>query len=238
MNGDFNTEISSRQTDASVVTEHIDRVDLLSSDTNWKTSLRNNDKVIASSIAGYDGSSSVTIDTGTLPAKWEQLKSLQNVSNVEPINSFSERFKTESTNAQREKGSTKVEPERINTGTIIVDRETGEKYEVVTILKGAGEGILPTSHYGENDGFDGKETASGETFDKSQFTTANKFLPFDTMVVLWQEDGQAAIVRVNDRGPYSGGRQFDVASDAAKNALPLLYQNGHTDLKGAILKKI
>src|SRR6185295_16272708 len=71
------------------------------------------------------------------------------------------------------------------------------------------------SFYGE--GFDGKLTASGEKFDRSKFTAAHKTLPFGTCVrVTAVESGKSVKVRVNDRGPYAGGRILDLSEGAAK----------------------
>lgn len=71
------------------------------------------------------------------------------------------------------------------------------------------------SYYGP--GFDGARTASGETFRRSAFTAAHKSLPFGTVLRVTRHD-RSVIVRVNDRGPFVGGRFLDL-SEAARNAL-------------------
>jgi hypothetical protein len=62
--------------------------------------------------------------------------------------------------------------------------------------------------------FAGRPTASGAIFDPRLFTAANKELPLN--VFLRIHYGQkCAIVLVNDRGPYGGGRVFDVSEAVA-----------------------
>lgn len=65
-------------------------------------------------------------------------------------------------------------------------------------------------------GFHGRRTASGERFDKHEMTAAHKTLPFGTLVrVTDRATGRSVLVRVNDRGPYSGGRILDLSEAAA-----------------------
>jgi rare lipoprotein A len=62
----------------------------------------------------------------------------------------------------------------------------------------------------------GRSTASGETFDPGALTAAHRTLPFGTQVrVTLEATGQSVIVRINDRGPYSGGREIDLSRAAA-----------------------
>ncbi|EFT56913.1 septal ring lytic transglycosylase RlpA family protein [Cutibacterium acnes] len=75
------------------------------------------------------------------------------------------------------------------------------------------------STYGEGDGTVGGPTASGETFDPSAFTAASKTLPLgSTIRVTNVSNGRTVTVRINDRGPYVGGRCLDL-STAAMNAI-------------------
>lgn len=71
------------------------------------------------------------------------------------------------------------------------------------------------SYYGE--GFQGRLTANGETFDTRRLTCAHRTLPFDTMVrVRNLANDKEVTVRVNDRGPYVGGRIVDLTEAAAE----------------------
>lgn len=70
--------------------------------------------------------------------------------------------------------------------------------------------------------FQGKETASGETFNQNELVAAHKTLPFDTRVrVTNLENGKKVTVRINDRGPYKPGRIIDLSRVAA-NKIDLL----------------
>jgi rare lipoprotein A len=69
------------------------------------------------------------------------------------------------------------------------------------------------SYYGEK--HQGKLTANGERFDRWGMTCAHKSLPFNTWLIIRNpENGRTAMVRVNDRGPYVKGREFDLSEGA------------------------
>ena len=54
--------------------------------------------------------------------------------------------------------------------------------------------------------FHGRLTSSGEVFDTNEMTAAHRTLPFGTMVKVTNLDnGQSAVVKINDRGPSSKG---------------------------------
>jgi rare lipoprotein A len=66
-------------------------------------------------------------------------------------------------------------------------------------------------------GFHGNRSASGEIFNQNALTAAHRNLPFGTQVrVTNLNNGQSVIVRINDRGPYSGGRVIDLSAAAAR----------------------
>lgn len=61
----------------------------------------------------------------------------------------------------------------------------------------------------------GAVTANGESFNPYGMTAAHKTLPFGTMLkVTNTANGKSVIVRINDRGPYVGGRCLDLAKGA------------------------
>jgi rare lipoprotein A len=64
-------------------------------------------------------------------------------------------------------------------------------------------------------GFAGAPTASGDVIDPSAFTAAHKTLPFGTQLTVSYR-GRSAQVTVNDRGPYTGGRDLDLSQGAAE----------------------
>jgi rare lipoprotein A len=64
----------------------------------------------------------------------------------------------------------------------------------------------------------GSQTASGEKFNAGEFTAAHRTLPFGTKVrVTNVATGRSVTVRVNDRGPFVGGRSIDVSYAAAES---------------------
>jgi len=72
------------------------------------------------------------------------------------------------------------------------------------------------SYYGE--GFNGNVTANGEIFDMYALTCAHLTLPFDTIIRVTNLDNDREVtVRVNDRGPYVGGRIIDLSKGAAED---------------------
>jgi rare lipoprotein A len=93
------------------------------------------------------------------------------------------------------------------------------------------EGIV--SYYGQE--FAGRRTASGERFDPNQLTMAHKTLPFGTLVrVTNLHNNQSVVLRVNDRGPFVGGRVGDVSAGAAR--LLMMLQTGLTRARLEILR--
>lgn len=71
------------------------------------------------------------------------------------------------------------------------------------------------SWYG--DAFQFKATANGEIFDKDVPSAAHTTLPLPCLVEVTNLDnGRKLIVRVNDRGPFVGGRIIDLSHEAAR----------------------
>ena len=64
--------------------------------------------------------------------------------------------------------------------------------------------------------YHGRRTASGEVYNMYQMTAAHPSLPFGTQVVVTNlENGRTVVVKINDRGPFVGGRIIDVSRKAA-----------------------
>ncbi len=74
------------------------------------------------------------------------------------------------------------------------------------------------SWYGGNgDGFAGKPTANGESFDPEALTAAHKTLPLGSILEVENlENGRKLLVRVNDRGPFVKGRILDLSRKGAQ----------------------
>lgn len=65
-------------------------------------------------------------------------------------------------------------------------------------------------------GFQGKRTASGETFDQDELTAGSRTLPLGTVVEVTNLKNRKKVkVRINDRGPWVRGRTIDLSRAAA-----------------------
>ena len=66
-------------------------------------------------------------------------------------------------------------------------------------------------------GFHGRRTASGEIFDQEAMTAAMLHVRLGTRVrVTNLANGRSVVLRVNDRGPYVGGRVIDLSRGAMR----------------------
>jgi rare lipoprotein A len=64
---------------------------------------------------------------------------------------------------------------------------------------------------------DGKTTASGQRFDKTELTAAHPTLPLHSKVqVTNMANGRSVTVRITDRGPSRQGRIIDLSQSAAE----------------------
>jgi rare lipoprotein A len=85
----------------------------------------------------------------------------------------------------------------------------GKQYHIMSNSQGfSQEGLA--SWYGQK--FHGHSTSNGETFDMYQISAAHKTLPLPSWVrVTNLDNGKSINVRVNDRGPFHGGRIIDLS---------------------------
>jgi rare lipoprotein A len=69
----------------------------------------------------------------------------------------------------------------------------------------------------------GRKTASGERFSRQQLTAAHRSLPLGTQVKVTNlRTKQQVVVKINDRGPYAGGKRIIDLSEAAAKRVGLL----------------
>jgi rare lipoprotein A len=67
-------------------------------------------------------------------------------------------------------------------------------------------------------GFHGKRTSSGEVYNQYELTAAHPTLPLGSRVMVTNlKTNQAVEVRINDRGPFVGGRVIDLSYAAARS---------------------
>ena len=66
--------------------------------------------------------------------------------------------------------------------------------------------------------YHGRRAANGEIYDMEKMTAAHRTLPFETWVrVLNLSNNRAVDVRIQDRGPFVGGRIIDLSRAAARD---------------------
>ncbi|MFH1613222.1 MAG: septal ring lytic transglycosylase RlpA family protein [bacterium] len=105
-----------------------------------------------------------------------------------------------------------------------------KQYQQPTTLKSF---VGTASWYGP--GFHGKKTASGEKFNMYDLTAAHKTLPLGTIVKITNLNNEkAVIVKINDRGPFSGNRIIDVSKKAAQKLQ--MIQKGIIKVRIDVLK--
>jgi len=81
------------------------------------------------------------------------------------------------------------------------------------VAAGAGSTGMASFYGGQ---FHGRQTASGVRFNSGAMTAAHRSLPFGTRVrVTHLGNGRTVEVRINDRGPFVGGRIIDLSQGAA-----------------------
>ncbi len=69
-----------------------------------------------------------------------------------------------------------------------------------------------------SDEFNGKKTASGEVYNKWDYTCAHRTLPFGTKIKVTNlENKKSVMVKVNDRGPHKKDRIVDLSYIAARD---------------------
>ncbi len=98
----------------------------------------------------------------------------------------------------------------MNTNSVTAEESLVETSAISYIDKG----LMTASWYGPK--FHGRKTANGEIYDQMAFTAAHKQLRFGTLLKITNpRNDKEVIVRINDRGPYIGGRQLDLSKAAA-----------------------
>jgi rare lipoprotein A len=82
--------------------------------------------------------------------------------------------------------------------------------------------VAQASHYpggmsGIASVYSGGRTSNGEHASAGRMTAAHRSLPFGTLVKVTNRHSQrSVVVRINDRGPFVGGRVIDLTPAAAR----------------------
>ena len=83
--------------------------------------------------------------------------------------------------------------------------------------------------------FHGRNTSSGEPYDKDDYTAAHRTLPFGTRLLVRNlNNNKTVIVRVNDRGPFVRGRILDLSRIAAEEID--MISSGVVEIEATVIK--
>lgn len=103
-----------------------------------------------------------------------------------------------------------------------------------TATSSSGEHKLDGTAAYYSDRLNGRKTASGQVFNNGALTAAHSTLPFGTRIkVTNAKNNKSVVVRINDRGPTTPGRIFDL-SRAAASKLGFV-RAGLTEVKAEIV---
>ncbi|MGL4735166.1 MAG: septal ring lytic transglycosylase RlpA family protein [Enterovibrio sp.] len=129
--------------------------------------------------------------------------------------------------------SNKTSDNKANSNEANSNKTNGNKKKAAAVPANFKQSGL-ASWYGPR--YHGRTTASGEKFDMHALTAAHRTLPFGAKVKITNmKNNQYVIVKINDRGPYSGKRIIDVSHAAAKQ-LGML-RNGLANVSITIVDK-
>ncbi len=134
---------------------------------------------------------------------------------------------TKSTTSYQPKPSQKYPSKQLAMSSSNVYKPSGELHATMRPYRVMGREYYPTvvrvgdtfsgmaSWYGAD--FHGKSTSNGEGYDMYAMTAAHKTLPMNTVVrVTNTRNGEQALVRINDRGPFVESRIIDLSYAAAR----------------------
>lgn len=132
-------------------------------------------------------------------------------------------------------------PERVDLGTGVagVEESAPEAPGPVVVPRDRQPPLPPSerdlgegsaSYY--HDALEGRRTASGEPYRRSELTAAHRSLPFGSRVrVSNPANGRSVVVRINDRGPFAHNRVIDLSRSAASRLGMLSQGHGRVRLE-------
>lgn len=129
-------------------------------------------------------------------------------------------------------------PAPVNLGTGVAGVEEPEKPVVIPRDRQPTPPPPPERDLGEgsasyyHDALEGRRTASGEPYRRSELTAAHRSLPFGSRVrVSNPANGRSVVVRINDRGPFAHNRVIDLSRSAASRLGMLSQGHGRVRLE-------
>lgn len=108
--------------------------------------------------------------------------------------------------------TTKTTQQRKHSKTTHSHKTSQKKAPTATVsVEGKGNGVATYYH----NKFNGRKTASGEVFNNNKLTAAHRTYPFGTILKVTNPiNGKSVVVKVNDRGPFTKGKDLDLSRKA------------------------
>ena len=127
-------------------------------------------------------------------------------------------FKIEEETTGKQQTSPKIKESIQTNNSRINETNDYKSQQVITQNLPAGVAFIKigiASWYGPD--FQGRNTANGEVYNMNEMTAAHKTLPFNTQVIVEnQNNGKRIQLRINDRGPYAKDRVIDLSRAGAE----------------------
>ena len=127
-------------------------------------------------------------------------------------------FKIEEETTGKQQTSPKIKKSIQTNNSRINETNDYKSQQVITQNLPAGVAFIQigiASWYGPD--FQGRNTANGEVYNMNEMTAAHKTLPFNTQVIVEnQNNGKRIQLRINDRGPYAKDRVIDLSRAGAE----------------------
>ena len=127
-------------------------------------------------------------------------------------------FKIEEETTGKQQTSPKIKESIQTNNSRINETNDYKSQQVITQNLPAGVAFIQigiASWYGPD--FQGRNTANGEVYNMNEMTAAHKTLPFNTQVIVEnQNNGKRIQLRINDRGPYAKDRVIDLSRAGAE----------------------
>ena len=127
-------------------------------------------------------------------------------------------FKIEEETTGKQQTSPKIKESIQTNNSRISETNDYKSQQVITQNLPAGVAFIQigiASWYGPD--FQGRNTANGEVYNMNEMTAAHKTLPFNTQVIVEnQNNGKRIQLRINDRGPYAKDRVIDLSRAGAE----------------------
>ncbi len=200
-----------------------DKVDANQISVSWKAGEQKGDryiiKVNGEELVEIDGNTRLPDTTNNLSQDALQATNrlrrlIGGVAPLRQINNIAEKQQQQTAKQPQQTAKKQQQVAKQAQQTTKKPQQTVKQSQQNTAKKVRGSSRGMASYYGNESG---SRTATGERFNPHGLTAAHRTLPLGTKVrVINNYNGRSVVLRVNDRGPFVGGRIIDVSLGAAK----------------------